>query len=115
MKDRGILFGLLRLPLGTVDMPLGRIPKDLRSELDAFADSIGEAYRNLQLGRGDQEKLDGFDYEPVIRTAIRHMESMVTISMENYSTSWYLSPRQPDVDTCLTKQNKVAESSPGDA
>jgi hypothetical protein len=112
MIDRELLFSPLRMPLGTIDTPLGRIPEDLRSELEAFGDSIGEAFRKLQLGRGDKEKLDSFDYEPIIRAAIRHVESIITISMENYSTSWHLSPQQPDVDTCPTKQNKMGELVP---
>lgn len=113
--DRDYLLGPLRLPFGTADTPLRRVPKDLRSEMEGFADSIGEAFRKLQLGRGDKEKLDSFDYEPIIRAAIRHVESMIMISKENYSTSWHLSPRQPDVETHPTKRNKIEEPSFSDA
>jgi hypothetical protein len=106
MEKKAILFSSRR-PLLTANLPLGRIPPDLRRDMALWARSIGQEYRKLQAHRGDKEKLDSFDYEPIIRGAIRHVESMLRISTENYLSSWNLHPRNPDGDTRPMKRIKV--------
>jgi hypothetical protein len=111
MEDKALLFGPLRPLIGVAAPPLDRLPRDFLSTMRAWALSIGDEYRKLQLSVQEKEKLDSFDYEPVIRNAIRHVEAMIKISIENYSTSWCLHSPRREVDTRPMKRVKRDEAS----